>query len=248
MLHPVGGHKAGKPVEDVVIRAMAQRPAVLACNACWETLQHGGFSTPCSHVLCVRYRSLSSCLCSSSASSRSFSGPGCARAPPTTRGRRGARLLLRAQAECATGSTARGQCTACQAPLEDGCAAALCKAETAEDAEQLARRLAVQSSDSLLEAASGALRFLAYQQQLKSARQRSLYKAKIGKMVQASREKLQALKEAQQKARKKQHDARSACIGSLIHHACGRVTSASNPRRRLRSISRPSMAAHSRWQ
>jgi hypothetical protein len=61
-------------------------------------------------------------------------------------------------------------------------------------------------------AASNALNFLAYQQELMNAKQRQAEKAKLSKMVQQSKQKLQQLQAAAQNVRF------SGCIGSVNAH------------------------------
>jgi hypothetical protein len=100
------------------------------------------------------------------------------------------------QASCAAAGAESGQCAACGSAVE---ANSFHQLATSDNVSSVARRLGLESSDTIMKCASTALSLLAYQEQLVSAKKRQNDKAQLKKVTKQSQDKMRELHSATRK-------------------------------------------------
>jgi hypothetical protein len=100
------------------------------------------------------------------------------------------------QGSCAEGCIQRKSCLACSQALD---ASMLTQVSSSTHLKEKARRLALCDTDTLMAAASNALAFWDYQQQLIAAKDRQTGKAQLKDFLEKSKKKMMELQSAAQK-------------------------------------------------
>jgi hypothetical protein len=106
-------------------------------------------------------------------------------------------LCVILQADCAAAGAATGQCAACGGAADS---ASFHPLADSSKTDALARKLGLQSVETIMKNASTALNLLAYQAELVNAKKRQNDKAQLKKITNQSKDKIRELHAAAQKA------------------------------------------------